>query len=144
MYASTNPSLQPSVVTQLTPTNVQVTPQIMQPPVTIQPRVAMPASPLAPPPAAAAASALTQQMLTLLILTGSLALIQLVMSRHKYHFMNLPAALSAFAVVGSKFRNKPMVSFLRFSMSVAVVLSIYWLIEVAVVNLPLNSESSAS
>jgi hypothetical protein len=74
-----------------------------------------------------------QPLQTLLILAASLALVQLFMSRHKYHFMNLPAALAAFAGVSSRFRNKIVIKSIQLCLSVAVVLSVYWLVEVAVV-----------
>lgn len=64
----------------------------------------------------------------LLIVTGCLALIQLIMSHHKYHFVNLPAAIVTFTAVASKFQNKAVFKTLQFCMSVAAVLSVYWLV----------------
>jgi hypothetical protein len=52
----------------------------------------------------------TQQLLIVMTLAGSLSLVQLIMSRHKYHFFNLPASLATFSVVGSKLKNKTLIS----------------------------------
>lgn len=75
----------------------------------------------------------TNPLFTLISLAGTLSLIQLLMSHHKYHFFNLPTSLMSFAIIGSRLRNKAVLKLGQFFYSACIVLSLYWMIEVAVV-----------